>query len=116
MAEDNKAVRPRTEDELREALRRLVRGVWGDGKDPCFSIPANRERDADFILGDGITELMQLRKRMAEVTLAAIRTVLADHSGETLNAYTSGLIEVEIFEQVRKMTEGACSEEADGNG
>lgn len=50
---------------LREALSRLVDGVWRGGKQmprPCFSIPADVERDADLMLAAALTEIEALRE------------------------------------------------------
>jgi hypothetical protein len=54
------------EDKLRDALSRLVNGAWRGGQkeraEPCFSIPASYERDADLILAVAIDELIRLRQ------------------------------------------------------
>lgn len=59
------AERPRTIDELRQALRTVCEVIWNGGKavpgQHVWSIPVDKERDFDCILGDGITELEALR-------------------------------------------------------
>lgn len=58
---------------LRDALSRLVDGVWRGGDRssrrevhasvrPCFTIPADVERDADLLLAAALTELKALRE------------------------------------------------------
>lgn len=47
----------RTEEELRDALSRFIH------RKSVMSIPVDLERDADIILSDGISELIELRKR-----------------------------------------------------
>lgn len=47
--------KPRTEEELRDALRRFI------NRESVMTIPRDLERDADIILSDGINELIKLR-------------------------------------------------------
>lgn len=66
---------PRTTEEARDALRRLVQNRWaansarGVSVTPCFTIPVDLARDADVILLDVIVERDLLRARL--VALAA---------------------------------------------
>jgi hypothetical protein len=48
--------RVRTEEEMRDALQRLI-----DGRD-VMSIPPDQSRDADFILSDAIEEVLAYRR------------------------------------------------------
>lgn len=68
--------RPRTVQELRGALSMVGQIIWNGGKprsgEHVWSIPVDQERDFDCILGDGISELIELRARAerAESALA----------------------------------------------
>lgn len=65
MSERNEALRerrPRTPEQAREALQRLINAAWHRSAAPsAFTIPADPERDADLILGDVIEEWVRLR-------------------------------------------------------
>jgi hypothetical protein len=58
---------PRSTDEARAALHRLVQNRWHGGQEPnthhraCFTIPCDQRRDADCILSDVIEERDRLR-------------------------------------------------------
>lgn len=70
-----------TEEKMREALQRFVRVAWWGTTSrpvPIFSIPARPEEDADMILADAITELveMRLRAERAEQQAARLRQAL----------------------------------------
>ena len=66
-SKQTKNYKPRTEAELHDALTRFCDAAWGTSNRPIFSIPANDARDADLILADGIAELVELRKKTAEL-------------------------------------------------
>lgn len=54
--------RVRTEDEIRDALKRMCDTVWGNQVRPAFwHIPVNQETDVDCILYDAFTELKRYR-------------------------------------------------------
>lgn len=60
----------RTQEELREALRRFCHAAWGSrqpGERSVFTIPVDQEHDADVILLDGITRLKQLEAFLAKI-------------------------------------------------
>lgn len=104
-----------SEDKIRDALRRLVDGVWRGGDRstrsavhesvaPCFSIPADYDRDADLIVAVAIDELMRLRS-MAEALRLYRESVMAkralETSGEVVR-HPSKTIELEILAKLKR--------------
>ena len=65
MTDNSETRRFRTEEQLRQTLSMLCNFVWTGKTRPgehMWSIPADRERDFDFILSDAIDELVERRK------------------------------------------------------
>ncbi len=73
-----------SEQELRDALRRLTTAAWGPHDWPAphvFTIPPDEKRDADVILGDAITELIETRQQLAQARALLEELTETDPSG-----------------------------------
>src|SRR5262245_48563878 len=92
-------VRSRTTEQAREALQRLIDGVWKHPNKPCFTIPVNEEQDADCILSDVIDERDTLRANVEALTEKVLRY---DHEVGTLRAQLAALSETEEAEAERE--------------
>jgi hypothetical protein len=81
---DSRAYQSRSEDDLRRVVSTLCHFIWHRTLRPgehLWSIPADRARDFDFILGDGISELVELRTQRDEL-LAALKDLLDVWTGD----------------------------------
>lgn len=65
----NRPYQSRTEQEMRDALKRFCNAAWGNhaaNNRSCFTIPVD-DQDADIILCDAIDELLEARKKIADL-------------------------------------------------
>lgn len=74
----------RTKEEMREALKRFCNVAWGNrgNKRSCFSIPPDDE-DADIILSDAISELLDMRTLLCDI-MATVECASLDSQGNEL--------------------------------
>lgn len=88
ITDPNRPYKPRTKDEMHDALKRFCNAAWGNhgaNNRSCFSIPVDDE-DADVILSDAIDELLAARGRIADLeeTLQADKAWDEEHIGDNL--------------------------------
>jgi uncharacterized Zn finger protein (UPF0148 family) len=102
---ENRNYRQRTEEELRDALQRLINAAWKKEFSPApFTIPADEKRDVDCILWDGIDELISLRARIAELEKQINNFLSYGQGGASFN-------EAQWIEKLRQQEE--CAEKAE---
>lgn len=84
--------RPRTVEQARDALERLIAAAWRKPGRAAFTIPADPDRDADLILDDVIDEWAGLRDRLRAARAAlehargALEVIHGDATAEAFDA------------------------------
>lgn len=107
----------KTIEEIREAFHRIHRRACGDSNEVYMSIPADRKRDADFVVGDAIDELEAARKEIERLSTAiarkdgallSIRTDLQDELVDCDSPGSRQTLEIQIGYLSEALKEGGA--------
>jgi hypothetical protein len=94
-------VRHRTTEEARATLQRFIDVAWGNREvGPLFTIPVNRERDADCILSDVITERDVLADLLGEIAAQLQRPISGTMFPQNSGVFGYWLIERVLAERL----------------